>query len=99
MRTFLFAQPGQPISTQRDEQDNLIATVEKISSVGIANLALVQSHQINRVAGSTSHVLSFVGGGHLCFAYSVQGRLIELSGEGVGIHVGSNHEVIISPIA
>ncbi len=51
----------------------------RIRSVGLSNVCEVESHHINRVAGSTSHVVRFIGGSCLQFAYNDRGEFIELS--------------------
>lgn len=59
----------------------IYALFQQLRSVGVANLADVQAHYVNRIAGCTSHVVHFVGGGRLRFAFNDQGQLLELSGE------------------
>lgn len=86
--------PGQTLEC--DDTGNLIATLATIRSVGIADLTHVQSHHINRIAGSTSHVVHFIGGGLLRFAYSEQGKLIELSGRHVRGRVSAGNEIVFS---
>jgi len=88
--------PGQTI--ERDDEGNLLVTMPTIRRVGIADLTQVQSHRVNRIAGSTSHVVHFVGGGLLRFAYSEQGELIELSGRHVRGLVSAGHEVVFSAV-
>lgn len=58
-----------------------------VQSVGLDNLCDVQSHTINRIACSTSHVIRFFGGGHVQFAYNDQGQLLEFSGLGVQLRL------------
>jgi hypothetical protein len=54
-----------------------------IRSVGIANLAEVKDHYINRIAACTSHVVRFHGGGTVRFSFNDHGELLELSADSV----------------
>ncbi|NKI68182.1 hypothetical protein GN109_02015 [Collimonas pratensis] len=62
-----------------DPEGNIAATLPAIKSVGVTNLADVETHAIHTVMGSTSHYIRFHGGGEVNFAYSHAGQLIELS--------------------
>lgn len=64
--------------------------LHQIQSVGLDNLCDVQSHTINRIANSTSHVVRFFGGGHVQFAYNDQGQFLELSGQAVNLRLDDN---------
>jgi hypothetical protein len=88
------SRPGQTV--ERDDDGNLFVTMPTIRSVGIADLAQVQSHHVTHIAGSTSHVVHFTGGGLLRFAYSERGELIELSGRHVRGLLSAEHEVVFS---
>jgi hypothetical protein len=57
--------------------------LDEFRAVRANNLAPVLDHRIARVMGSTSHVLRFVGGGELRYAYNSRGQVIELSSSGV----------------
>ena len=61
-----------------------------VQSVGLENLCDVQSHTINRIANSTSHVVRFFGGGHVQFAYNDRGQLLESSGQSVNFRLDEN---------
>jgi hypothetical protein len=82
-----------------DAQGNITLQMGAIASVGIADLAQVQSHQINHVAGSTSHVVHFAGGGRLCYAYNGRGQIIEVSAWHVMVHLGPENQCIFSALA
>lgn len=83
---------------ERDDDGNLLMTMPMIRSVGIADLTQVQSHHINRIAGSTSHVVHFIGGGLLRLAYNEHGKLIELSGRHVQGRVSAENEIVFSAL-
>lgn len=51
----------------------------RLTSVGIKNLVDVTEHHITTIVGSRSHLVRFVNGGELQFAYNASGQLIELS--------------------
>lgn len=92
----IHTQPGQLI--QSDERGDLVATLEQIRRVGIADLAQVHSHSTTRVAGFTSHVVHFIGGGLLCYAYNERGKLIELSGRHLCGSLNPQNDLIFSAI-
>lgn len=56
------------------------ADLPVIRSVGLLDLCEVAVHRVNRVLGSTSHVVHFTNGGHVHFAYTDQGQLLILEG-------------------
>lgn len=82
-----------------DAQGNITLQVEAIASVGIADLAQVQSHQINHIAGSTSHVVRFTGGGWLCYAYNERGEIIDVSAWHVMLRLGPENQCVFSALA
>ena len=49
------------------------------ATIGIKNLTEVTQHQITTILGSRSHLVRFVNGGELRFAYNSLGQLLELS--------------------
>jgi hypothetical protein len=73
---------------------NMTLNLETIESVGIHNLIEVETHQINHVAGSTSHFVRFYGGGEVRFAYNHQGKLIELSAENCAFSLSNKNELL-----
>jgi len=83
---------------QCDDRGDLVATLEQIRKVGIADLTQVQSHSTTRIAGSTSHVVRFIGGGLLCYAYAESGMLIELSGRHLCGSLSPQNDLIFSAI-
>lgn len=67
-----------------------------IEAVGIRNLVDVESHEITRVAGMTSHFIRFFGGGEVIFAFNEQGKIIECRGLGVLSMVVNGRELVFS---
>jgi hypothetical protein len=58
-------------------------SLDEIRAVRVEDLAQVLDHRIARIMGSTSHVIRFIGGGELRYAYNSRGQVIELSATGV----------------
>ena len=82
----------QPFS----ERGNVEIEPRVIKSVGIEHLPDVVEHQITTILNSTSHMVRFLNGGRLEFAYSSEGKLIELNAHNLIVSVSSNGEVLIS---
>jgi hypothetical protein len=76
---------------------NIAATLPQLKGVGLLNLCEVASHQITRIARSTSHVVRFHGGGYVQFAYNDAGVLIELSGWRISAQVAADGTLMIGP--
>lgn len=66
-------------SIHEDAQGNLDVTVQRIKSVGIKNIGYVERYEVNTLFGSRSHVVHFVNGGVLQFAYNDKNEIIDLS--------------------
>ena len=64
-----------------------------ITSVGVTNLIEVTEHQITTILGSRSHLLRFVNGGELRFAYNRLGQLIELRSRGLSANIAPGNVV------
>jgi hypothetical protein len=73
MDTTVIPHPLQAIHTDAD------GSLDVLKCVGIKNIGLVESYQINTLFGSRSHVVCFAGGGVLQFAYNEKNELLELS--------------------
>jgi hypothetical protein len=58
-------------------------SLDEIRAVRVEDLSQVLDHRIARIMGSTSHVIRFIGGGELRYAYNSRGQVIELSATGV----------------
>ena len=72
LRSKLLFHMPQPLklAIHEDAQGNCTVDVSQLSSVGIKNIGNVERHDINTVFGSRSHVVRFVNGGVLQFAYN-----------------------------
>ncbi|WP_298231843.1 hypothetical protein [uncultured Azohydromonas sp.] len=75
-------------------QGQLLAELPVITSVGLCNVCEVRCHDVVRVAGLTSHCVSFLDGGELRFAYSDRGELIELHCMGISVAVTQDGRVM-----
>lgn len=58
-------------------------SLDEIRAVRVEDLSQVLDHRIARIMGSTSHVIRFIGGGELRYAYNSRGQVIELSATGI----------------
>lgn len=81
-----------------DYQGGLIVRTGSISAVSIANIADVQSHQVFRAIGTTSHVVRFIGGGELRYACDDSGQVIAMSATGVHSEVSDQHVVMVAAL-
>ena len=77
-----------------DQKGSASVHLKQIKSVGIHNLADVESHNINNIVGSISHYVRFIGGGEVRFVYNASGQLIELSATNVITTVSQNNEIV-----
>ncbi|MET3133622.1 hypothetical protein AAKU55_003912 [Oxalobacteraceae bacterium GrIS 1.11] len=80
------------------KEDSICADVSAVSSVGIKHLDEVASHIVNDIAQSRSHVIRFVNGGLLQYAYNSAGELIGLSARNLGCRLSSNNELLFYQI-
>ena len=76
--------------------DGVCADLSAISTVGVKHLDQVASHTVNTIAGSCSHVIRFVNGALLQYAYNDAGQLIELSGDGLACTITRDNELLFS---
>ena len=65
-------------------------SLDEIRAVRVEDLSQVLDHRIARIMGSTSHVIRFIGGGELRYAYNNRGQVIELSATGIKGAVSPN---------
>lgn len=63
----------------------VVAELPMVTSVALANLCEVRSHEVARAASLVSHSVRFVDGGQLRFAYNTRGELVELHCQGVSV--------------
>lgn len=68
-------------------------SLDEIRAVRVEDLSQVLDHRIARIMGSTSHVIRFIGGGELRYAYNNRGQVIELSATGIKGAVSPNRVV------
>ena len=68
-------------------------SLDEIRAVRVEDLSQVLDHRIARIMGSTSHVIRFIGGGELRYAYNSRGQVIELTAKGVKGAVSPNRVV------
>jgi hypothetical protein len=66
-----------------------------IHSVGIDNLCEVISHDINRLLGSTSHVVRLTNGGYLNLAYTSAGEVLVLEGYAIRLSISPEGHVAV----
>ena len=76
--------------------NDLVVDLPHIASVGIKNIAEVVEHLTASVLGSRSHMVRFVNGGVLEFAYSNTGELIELKATGLVTIIQPGNEVLFT---
>lgn len=80
----------QPFS----ENGNVEIEPRTIKSVGIEHLSDVVEHQITTILGSTSHMVRFINGGRLEFAYNSEGKLIELNSRNLAVKITRDGEIL-----
>ena len=73
-------------------------SLDEIRAVRVEDLSQVLEHRIARIVGSTSHVIRFIGGGELRYAYNSRGQVIELSATGVKGAVSANRVVTFGAV-
>lgn len=81
-----------------DYEGGMLVSTGSIIAVSIANIADVQSHQVFRAIGSTSHLVRFVGGGELHYVFDDRGRVIAMSATGVRSEVSAQHVVTVAAL-
>lgn len=87
-------QPLQPVIYE-DAQGNRSLEVDRITSVGIKDIGFVERHEVNTRFGSRSHVVRFVNGGLLQYAYNAKSELIELTASNLTIHISRSGAVML----
>lgn len=90
--------------TKKDNPDGSVSMTSKgsvsmhidsIRSVGIENLTDVESHTINRVFNSVSHLIKFFGGGEVRFSYNARGEILEFSASNVDAFIANGDRIIL----
>jgi hypothetical protein len=85
---------GTRISVSSDG-NHVELSLPAITSVGLLGLQEVASHTINRVFGSTSHVVHFVNGGYARLSHTDGGELLEFDGFHVRIEVDKAGRMLV----
>jgi len=67
---------------------------QRIKSIGVKNILDIESHRINTVLNSRSHLIKFSNGGELIFSYNSKGELIDFKAQGIAIFVNQYDEVL-----
>ena len=70
-------EPGRAVRVET--AGRVVVKIESPPMVTLRDLSQVIGHEVVHVARSTSHLVRFVGGGLLRYAYNERGELIELS--------------------
>jgi hypothetical protein len=78
-----------------DENGCANGSVPHAISVGVLDLAEIESHAINTIAGSRSHVVRFRNGGLLQYAYNDAGQLITLSSDKLNSQLSRGSQKIV----
>ena len=76
------------------EGADIYADLASITTIGVKHLDEVASHTVNTIVGSCSHVIQFVNGAILRYAYNSAGQLIELSGHNLACSVSDKNELL-----
>lgn len=66
----------------------------EINTVGIRDIADVVEHRINTIVGSRLHLVRFVNGGLLTYAYNDAGELIELVSNNLVAEISIENEIV-----
>lgn len=76
------------------EGDDVSAELASITTVGVKHLSEVDSHSVNSILGSRSHVVRFINGAVLRYAYNSAGDLLELCGEDLACTLSAKGELL-----
>jgi hypothetical protein len=69
-------------------------TLPEINTVGIRDIADVVEHRINTIVGSRLHMVRFVNGGTLTYAYNDAGDLVELTSSNLVAEISIDNEIV-----
>jgi hypothetical protein len=69
--------------------------IESIRGIGIENITDVESHSINRVFNSVSHLIRFYGGGEVRIAYDLKGELLEFEAKNVDARIENGERIVL----
>jgi hypothetical protein len=85
---------GSGASFIRNADGSLEYFTAEIRTVGIKDIMDVVEHRINTIVGSRLHMVRFVNGGVLTYAYNDAGVLIELASSDLSVDISTNNEVV-----
>ena len=77
-----------------DQDGSFNYSIAEINTVGIKDIADVVEHRINTIVGSRLHMVRFVNGGILTYAYNEAGELIELASSNLAAEISINNEIV-----
>jgi hypothetical protein len=69
-------------------------TIAEINTIGIRDIADVLEHRINSIVGSHLHMVRFVNGGLLTYAYNDAGELIELASSNLAADISIDNNIV-----
>ena len=69
--------------------------IESIKAIGIENITDVESHSINRVFHSVSHLIKFHGGGEARIAYDLKGELLEFEAKNLDARIEMGERIVL----
>jgi len=78
----------------RNADGSLEYFTAEIRSVGIKDIMDVVDYRINTIVGSRLHIVRFVNGGTLTYAYNDAGELIELSSMDLAVEITTRNEMV-----
>lgn len=90
--------------TRRENPDGSVSMTSKgpvalhidtIKSVGLENLTDVESHTINRVFNSVSHLIKFHGGGEVRFSYNARGEILDFTASKVDAFIANGERLVL----
>lgn len=88
-----FDSSGAVTATSSQAVTSHLGTIE---AVGIENLVDVLSHEISSQYGFCTHLVKFVDGGEVEFAYNTKGEIIKCEGRKVLTQVLNGRKIIFS---
>jgi len=86
--------PDGSVAASSDQSVDL--DLGHIDAIGIRKLVDIESHEITRVAGMTSHHIRLYGGGEVILAFNEQGQIINCRGLEVETTILNGREVVFS---
>jgi hypothetical protein len=78
----------------RNADGSLDYFTAEIRSVGIKDIMDVVEYRINTIVGSRLHMVRFVNGGTLTYAYNDAGELVELTSIDLAADISTHNEIV-----